>query len=142
MKKIALIAAVASLTLAGCSEPDPCLESENPAECRKWADAGGDVNDYLLYGMMGYMIGSSMSGGSKHTYIYRDPGYRGAINPAMANKYGSRDTEIRRLNQRIERQKVELKRQQAANARKNRQLRAQRAASRSSFSRSTGGRRR
>ena len=110
MKKMIALAACAAL--AACSAADPCLDAPNPTECRNWSDAGGDVNDYLLYGMVGYMIGRNSSG---QTYIYRDPGYRGSYHPKMATKYGSQQQEIKRLNAKIERQKVELRRQQKAN---------------------------
>jgi len=70
--------ASASLLLAACSsQTDQCTDAENPAECRQWTQAGGDVNDYLLYGMIGYAIGSMGSGSDRTTYIYRDPGYSG-----------------------------------------------------------------
>lgn len=115
MKK--LIAVLACIGLAACqaesnnwsAASDPCAGADNPIECRNWADAGGDVNDYLLYGMVGYMIGSSTSG---DRYIYRDPGYRGTYHPRMANKYGSQRQEIKRLTAKVERQKAELRRQQ------------------------------
>lgn len=118
MKK--LIAILACASLAACqaesnnwsAASDPCAGADNPIECRNWADAGGDVNDYLLYGMVGYMIGSSTSG---QRYIYRDPGYRGTYHPRMANKYGSQQQEIKRLTAKVERQKAELRRQQKAN---------------------------
>lgn len=113
MKKFFLLLPL--LFLAACDTQDPCIEAKNPVECRQWSDAGGDVNDYLLYGMAGYMIGSSMSG---DRYIYRDTNYRGTYHPKMSNRYGSKDVEIKRLQAKVERQKVELRRQQAANARK------------------------
>lgn len=138
MKKLVLIAAVASLALAGCTSPDPCLEAEDVAECQAWSDAGGDVSDYLLYGMAGYMIGSSMSGGSKQTYIYRDPSYRGTYR-TLRTPIGTKDQQIRKLEKKVAAQKAELKRQQAANAKK----KATRSSSRSFGSRSfSGGRRR
>jgi hypothetical protein len=107
MKKLIALAACAALS--ACSIQDECASASNPTECRNWSDAGGNVNDYLLYGMVGYMIGSNSSGQS---YIYRDPGYRGSYHPSMANKYGSQSQEIKRLKVKIERQKVELRRQQ------------------------------
>lgn len=121
MKK--LIAILACASLAACysetnhsndwaAASDPCAGATNVIECRNWADAGGDVNDYLLYGMVGYMIGTSTSG---NRYIYRDPSYRGTYHPKMVNKYGSQQQEIKRLSAKIERQKVELRRQQKAN---------------------------
>ena len=154
MKKIISALVVASLALAGCSsqQPDPCLEADNPAECRQWADAGGDINDYLLYGMAGFMIGSMMSGGKKTTYIHTDPSYRGQYRGGMASRYGSKDVALQRANAKIERQRKELKRQQEANRKKNEQLKQQRSQQRKTSSsrsfgssrpsRSFGGRRR
>jgi hypothetical protein len=105
MKKIATIALLA-LSLTACAAEDPCIKADNPVECRQWTQAGGDPNDYLLYGMVGYMIGSS----NGNTYIYRDPGYRGTYHPNMTNRYGSQQAEIKRL--KVERQRAELRRQQ------------------------------
>lgn len=107
MKKLIALAACASL--AACSIQDECSNAPNPTECREWSNAGGNVNDYLLYGMVGYMIGRNSTG---DTYIYRDPGYRGSYHPNMANKYGSQVQEIKRLQAKVQRQKAELRRQQ------------------------------
>lgn len=108
MKNIVMIAALA-VSVSACSVQDPCDKATNPTECRNWTQAGGDANDYLLYGMVGYMIGRSSTG---DTYIYRDPGYRGTYHPNMAGRYGSQQAEVNRLKAKVERQRVELRRQQ------------------------------
>lgn len=82
MKKIALVTAAlavaaASLSACGPTVQERCASAKDPAECVKVADAGGDVNDYLLYGMAGYMLGS-MNG---RTVIVQDPAYRGYRRP-------------------------------------------------------------
>lgn len=69
--------AASSMLLAACGSNDRCLDAPNPTECRQWRDAGGDVDDYLMYGMAGYMLGSAMSGGRRVIVIKQDPHYRG-----------------------------------------------------------------
>lgn len=149
--KKSLLAAAAVLSLSACG--DECATSENPAECRKWVGAGGDVNDYLVGGMAGFLIGRHMAGGQQQSYIYRDPGYHGAYRP-MRSPIGSRDQQVRRLERKVQAQRAELKRQQAANADKKREIKALRRSpsasstwsrlkpSRSSWSRSSTRRRR
>ncbi|WP_172704986.1 hypothetical protein [Sphingomonas sp. LH128] len=127
-----LVAAAAALSLTACAGNDRCTSAENLTECRKWTDAGGDVDDYLVGGMAGFLIGQQLSGGQNRTYIYRDPGYHGTYRP-MRTPIGSRDQQIRRLERKVQRQKLELKRQQAANARKASELRSIKA-SKSPFS--------
>lgn len=128
--KKSLIAASAMLLLSACGE-DKCATAENAAECRQWVGAGGDVNDYLVGGMAGYLIGRHMAGGQQQPYIYRDPGYHGSYRP-MRSPIGSRDQQVRRLERKVQAQRAELKRQQAANADKKREIKALRRGSSSS----------
>lgn len=80
MNKIAIaLTTAAALTVTACgpSVKEQCAQAKDPAQCVAVANAGGDVNDYLLYGMAGYMLGS-MNG---QTTIIRDPSYRGPVRP-------------------------------------------------------------
>jgi hypothetical protein len=90
VKKILVLAAAAAM-LSACSQQqvDECLQAANPIECAQVREAGGDVSDYLLYGMAGYMLGSAMSGGSKRPVIIQDPNYRGYRRPiaSYSNSY-------------------------------------------------------
>ncbi|MDX3908889.1 MAG: DUF1190 domain-containing protein [Sphingobium sp.] len=80
-----------SSMLGACqSVQDQCARASNPAECVKVAAAGGDVNDYLLYGMAGYMLSSALNGGQRQTVIVQDPHYRGYRRP-IASYAASRD---------------------------------------------------
>lgn len=86
-----LLACLLSIPLAACeTAAQRCAQAANPAECVKVADAGGDVNDYLLYGMAGYMLSSAMNGGQRQTVIVPDPHYRGYRRP-IPSYQASRD---------------------------------------------------
>ena len=65
--------------LAACqSVADKCATAPNPTECAKVVDAGGKVDDYLLYGMAGYMLSSAINGsGQRQSVLIPDPSYRG-----------------------------------------------------------------
>jgi len=77
-----LFACLMAVPLVACdSVADRCAKAANPAECVKVANAGGDVNDYLLYGMAGYMLSSALNGGQRQTVIIPDPHYRGYRRP-------------------------------------------------------------
>lgn len=77
-----LVACLLAIPLAACeSVAGQCAKAANPAECVKVADAGGDVNDYLLYGMAGYMLSSAINGGQRQTVILPDPSYHGYRRP-------------------------------------------------------------
>ncbi|PZU13804.1 MAG: hypothetical protein DI606_04360 [Sphingobium sp.] len=77
-----LAACLLAIPLAACeSVAEQCAKAANHAECVKVADAGGDVNDYLLYGMAGYMLSSAMTGGQRQTVIVPDPSYHGYRRP-------------------------------------------------------------
>lgn len=140
MKRMMLLAA--ALSLAACSSSDPvdrCATSSNPAECTAWTDAGGDVEDYLIGGMAGYMLGSYMSGGKKVTYVMANPNYHGPKR-TLRSQIVSRDRQLANANRRIaqqeakiQRQKAELRNQQVANARKSQQLQQQQRSSSSSY---------
>lgn len=44
-----MLACVLAIPLTACETvADRCAKAANPAECVKVADAGGDINDYLL----------------------------------------------------------------------------------------------
>lgn len=122
MRIPAILFALTALLLAGCGPTvaGRCAEAKDPKECVTYANAGGDVNDYLLYGMVGYMVGRGSGG---QTYLYRDPGYRGYY-PALRAPIGTRTQQVGKLERKIAAQKVELRRQQAANARKSAELRS------------------
>ncbi len=124
MKTMVIVAIGASM-LAACAQEDRCASASNPAECRQWADAGGDINDYLVGGMAGYMLGSMMNGGRRETVIVRDPGYRGPIRSLHSPIPSARDQLVRRQQRKIEAQKVEIRRQQDANRRLKAQARTQ-----------------
>lgn len=105
-----IAALLALLALSACAA-DPCRNAANPGECRAWGDAGGDIEDYLIGGMAGYMLANR--GGS--TVIVRDERYLGpprTLRPALP----SERRQINALRAKVERQRIELKRQQAANA--------------------------
>lgn len=114
MKTIATIAAL-SLIVGGCANSDQCLKASNPNECRAWTDAGGDVNDYLIGGMMGYMLASHMVGGQRVTYIERNPSYHGPTRH-LRSQIISKDRQIARLQTKVANQKAELRRMNAAKA--------------------------
>lgn len=118
MRITILLAASLAVLLSGCgiAQPDRCESTARPDECRAWGSAGGDVSDYLVGGMAGYMLASR--GGQ--TVVVRDAGYRGAYRPL----HHALVSENMQLRQKIERQRVELGRQQAANARKSATIRA------------------
>ncbi len=111
MKKIVIAAAVALLGLTACSSNDynRCETSNNPMECNSWVDAGGDIDDYLVGGMVGYMLANR--GG--YNYVVRDPYYNGPSRKLHRQLY-SQDRQISALKQKVARQKAELRRQQAS----------------------------
>lgn len=93
MKRVLLllVACLLAVPLAACeSVADQCAKAANPAECVKVANAGGNVNDYLLYGMAGYMLSTAMNGGQRQTVIVPDPGYQGHRRP-IPSYQASRD---------------------------------------------------
>jgi hypothetical protein len=86
LKKSLFAALAMSVTLAACGQSinDRCMEAANPKECVQVANAGGDVNDYLLYGMAGYMLSNAMNNGHRQTIIVQDPGYHGYRRPVQS----------------------------------------------------------
>ena len=83
MRHLIAAAALLSMTMLTACDPafDQCAQADKAAECRQVTESGGDVNDYLLYGLTGYMIGSTMSGGRRQSVIVADPNYRGYRRP-------------------------------------------------------------
>lgn len=78
----ALVAVAAPACTPQPSVAERCASAKDPAECVKVADAGGDVSDYLLYGMAGYMLSSAINGsGQRQTVIVSDPNYHGYRRP-------------------------------------------------------------
>ncbi len=78
MIRLTLIMVMASLSLVSCAETDRCATAAKPDECRHVRSAGGDVNDYLLYGMAGYMLANAVNGsGQRQPVLVPDPDYRG-----------------------------------------------------------------
>jgi hypothetical protein len=94
MNRILIAAAAASALLLSACGPTPqeqCATAKNPAECLQVAQAGGDVNDYLLYGMAGYMLSSAINGaGQRQPVIVQDPKYYGTRR-AIPSYQASRD---------------------------------------------------
>jgi hypothetical protein len=75
---VAVVAAAMALTTAACSNQrqapyDRCLDSRDPSMCHAVVNAGGDADDFIQYGMQGYMLG--MMNGQQ--YVYHDDHYRG-----------------------------------------------------------------
>lgn len=88
MKKIIIAAAaVASLLITGCSssngwgDNDQCAQAGNPQECAQVRDAGGNVSDYLMYGLAGYMLARVMTPSGPQYAIQPDPSYTGYRRP-------------------------------------------------------------
>lgn len=78
-----LLACLLCVPLAACEDAvTRCAQAANPKECVQVANAGGDVTDYLAYGMAGYMLSSAINGsGQRQTVIMADPHYRGYRRP-------------------------------------------------------------
>ena len=76
---LALAACLLAMPLAACEAAvDQCVKAANPTECRQVAQAGGDVSDYLAYGMAGYMLSTALNGsGQRQPVIIADPHYSG-----------------------------------------------------------------
>ncbi|WP_328277733.1 hypothetical protein [Sphingobium sp.] len=86
-----LFACLLAVPLTACETAvDRCAKAAKPTECVKVAEAGGDIDDYLLYGMAGYMLSSSLNGGQRQTVIVPDPSYRGYRRP-IPSYQASRD---------------------------------------------------
>jgi hypothetical protein len=61
------------------------MEAANPKECYQVSQAGGDVSDYLLYGMAGYMLSSALNGqGQRVPVIVQNPNYHGYRRPVAS----------------------------------------------------------
>jgi hypothetical protein len=74
----AALSVIPMLAACGPSVQEQCAQAKNPAECAQVASAGGDVSDYLVYGMAGYMLSSAINGaGQRQPVIVADPGYHG-----------------------------------------------------------------
>lgn len=112
-----------ALVLAGCADPAPsCSDASDPAQCEAVVSAGGNASDYLLYGMAGYMLASTING---QQVVRRDPTYVGPsrYNPARVQR-------PRPLSEFRKAQAVKVE-----NAKRQNAMQAQRAASRPSTSR-------
>lgn len=78
----ALALAVVPLAACGPTAAERCASAKNVTECMGVANAGGDVGDYLTYGMAGYMLSSMVNGsGQRQQVIVADPSYRGYRRP-------------------------------------------------------------
>lgn len=79
MKKYLFAALAATLSLAACTsqqQADPCLQATDIKQCEAVKQAsGGSNNDALMYGALGYMLGSS-GGGGRHTTVVQNNHYR------------------------------------------------------------------
>ena len=145
MKMSVMVATCAALVLSSCAQ-DRCATSSNPVECRAWSNAGGDIDDYLIGAAVGYMMANR--GGQ--TVIIRDPNYHGSYRP-LRRPLMSEASQVRALKAKVERQRVELRRQQQANLEKKKAMKASGSSwgsssssnsSRRSFSSSSSSRRR
>jgi len=84
-----------TLTACGPSVKEQCAQAKNPTECAQVASAGGDVSDYLVYGMAGYMLSSAINGsGQRQSVIVADPSYHGYRRPIAS--YQSSRNHVRR----------------------------------------------
>lgn len=94
MKKMMIVAAAAAsmlVTACGQGAADRCMEAANPKECYQVSQAGGNVSDYLLYGMAGYMLSSAINGsGARQPVIVPNPNYHGYRRP-IPSYQASRD---------------------------------------------------
>jgi uncharacterized protein YgiB involved in biofilm formation len=81
-----ILAAVLAVAATACAAApvDRCLKAKDVLQCQQVVKAGGSAEDYLLYGMTGYMLGTVMRGGQRQTVIIADPHYRG-YRPAIAS---------------------------------------------------------
>jgi len=86
MKKLLLgLGVLAAMALSACNptpvayvNTDPCSTARNIYECQQVAQAGGNVNDYLMYGLAGYTLGYMNNGaGYRQPIIIVDNSYRG-----------------------------------------------------------------
>lgn len=86
MRTFFVAALAGAALLSACSSAaERCASAKNPAECQQVVGAGGDVDDYLLYGMAGYMLSSAVNGaGQRQAVIVPDPGYRGYRRPVAS----------------------------------------------------------
>lgn len=117
MKMIVGAVALAAVMLSGCTtDADRCAQASNPAECIKWADAGGDIEDYLVGGLAGYALASVTQGGRQQTVIVQNHSYHGPQRH-LRRPLVSKDVQLARLERKVQRQKAELRRQQEANRR-------------------------
>jgi uncharacterized protein YgiB involved in biofilm formation len=91
MRLIKTLLSLCALSLvAACAQTDAerCAGAKNPAECVQVASAGGTINDYLLYGMAGYMLSSALNGsGQRQPVIVADPGYHGYRRPIASYQH-------------------------------------------------------
>lgn len=80
------IALIALCSASACNNQpqDECWNAKDPQECRQYVNAGGDSNNYLLYGMAGYMLGRM---GNGQTYLQPAPGYSGYRPPVRHDYY-------------------------------------------------------
>lgn len=77
MKAVIYASVIAASMLVACSpqaQEDGCAKAKDPTECRTYVEAGGSDNDYLLYGLGGYLLGRSASG---QPTLQPRPDYRG-----------------------------------------------------------------
>ena len=75
----ALCLSLLPLAACGPSSAERCRAASDPTECMQVAGAGGDVSDYLTYGMAGYMLSSAINGaGQRQQVIVADPAWHGA----------------------------------------------------------------
>ena len=77
------------LVLSGCNQQpyygqqmayqDQCMRAANPRECMQVRDAGGNVSDYLMYGLAGYMLASYTTPYGPRYYMRTNPYYHGPV---------------------------------------------------------------
>ncbi len=88
---------------------DRCDRAPNPAECRGWQAAGGDVDDYLAGGMTGYVMQRQYYNGQPQYVILEDDDYDGPRRQ-LRRPLPSRTAQLRVQQQRISNQRAEINR--------------------------------
>ena len=95
MKKIlTAVALTAGLMTAACGDRadqiDQCLQAQNQQECAQVRDAGGDVSQYLIGGLGGYMLAKMMTPSGPRYYMQPNPNYHGTFQriPSYDRSYG------------------------------------------------------
>ena len=84
---LGIVATAGALLVSACGQQpyqtaqnvDPCMQANNPRECAEVRNAGGSVNDYLMYGLAGYTFARIMTPYGYRNAIVPDPYYHGSF---------------------------------------------------------------